>query len=102
MHESVRQGDLVARWGGEEFVVLLPRADLRASEVVAEKLRQRVEGFDPGCRGARVTISVGIGGYPAPGVDSLCALTEVADQALYRAKGAGRNRTESLRPPVAD
>lgn len=99
VRDSVRQGDVVARWGGEEFIVLLPDTDFVASERVAEKLRRGVEELDLGRGSPKVTISVGVGGYPAPGVESLFALVEVADQALYRAKRAGRNRTESLRPP---
>lgn len=101
VREGVRLGDVVARWGGEEFVVLLPDADFVASMHVAEKLRQVVEELTLADAGARVTISVGVGGYPAPGVDSLSTLIEVADQALYRAKQGGRNRTESLFPGPA-
>lgn len=95
---SVRQGDVVARWGGEEFVVLLPNTDFAACARVAEKVRQAVEELELEGASLRVTVSVGAGGYPAPGVDSLAALLEVADQALYRAKQGGRNRTDSLRP----
>jgi diguanylate cyclase (GGDEF)-like protein len=98
VRDAVRQGDVVARWGGEEFVVLLPDADYGASMRVAEKLRTVVESKAFSGTGAPITISIGVGGYPAPGVDSLFSLIEIADQALYRAKQAGRNRTESLRP----
>ena len=98
VRDSVRQGDVVARWGGEEFVVLLPDSDFSASMLVAEKLRKVVEELAVPGAAQRVTISVGVGGFPAPGVESLPMLIEVADQGLYRAKQSGRNRTESLRP----
>jgi diguanylate cyclase (GGDEF)-like protein len=102
VRDSVREGDVVARWGGEEFVVLLPDSDFPSSTRVAEKLRGAVEGLDLGPAGVRVTISIGIGVFPAPGVESLPALLEVADQGLYRAKQTGRNRAVSLSPPPAE
>ncbi len=93
--ENVREVDLVSRFGGEEFVILLPDADKVEAAAVAEKLRSRVfrhrfphaETQPTG----RLTISVGVASYPGDATDSL-SLVESADFALYRAKDTGRNR----------
>ena len=92
--ESVRSSDAVGRWGGEEFLVLLPGARLDAAMALAEKIRVRL-AERPVLAGAteiRVTTSLGAvcsDSLRSPSVDTL---VEAADQALYRAKAAGRNR----------
>ena len=88
----VRVTDFVARYGGEEFVMLLPGADCAAALDVADKLRLRVAESVFGVDGAKiaVTISCGLACF-APG-DSPQSVFDRADQALYRAKNAGRNR----------
>jgi len=91
----LRPSDLVARYGGEEFAVLLPRTDESGAMAVAEDICQAVrnrklphEGNAPGL----VTVSIGVATVvPARGKTPL-DLIESADQALYRAKGRGRNR----------
>ena len=102
---EVRDEDVVGRFGGEEFVVLLrgidgdPRGDaaVRAAEAVAERIRLRVAGLRVTVPGTRETIveglTVSIGGatLPADGLE-LGTLLEVADAAMYDAKHAGRNR----------
>jgi diguanylate cyclase (GGDEF)-like protein len=93
---SVRRVDMVARVGGEEFVVLLPRADAREAKRVAEKLRAQVAeariAGGTGQPGGRVTISLGVAQYE-PLLDSNGeVLLARADAALYEAKRAGRNR----------
>jgi diguanylate cyclase (GGDEF)-like protein len=91
---ALREGDELARWGGEEFVVLAPGLsspdDLRA---VAERLRRAVEGhpFPIGGSGRRITVSAGAALYDERR-DPWGALDD-ADEALYRAKAAGRNCT---------
>mgnify|MGYP000923889906 FL=1 len=87
----VRVTDFVARYGGEEFVMLLPGADCAAALDVADKLRLRVAESVFGVDGAKiaVTISCGLACF-APG-DSPQSVFDRADQALYRAKNAGRN-----------
>ena len=96
LRAEVRDGDLVGRFGGEEFVVLLSGAggeDLEVGAlVVAERIRDRVARLRPAVPGgpARVTLSAGIATAPRDGHD-LDALVAVADAALYAAKAAGRD-----------
>ena len=89
----LRSGDTVARWGGEEFVVLLPATDLNGALLIAEKIRYRieVEQFDALATGLRVTVSIGCAEISnGEGLDELVAR---ADRALYEAKHQGRNQT---------
>lgn len=94
MRDNLRQSDMVARIGGEEFAILLPHTGLAAAFDVAEKLRQRIEAavVDIGDnRTIAVTASFGVSelGGEAKDIDSLLAR---ADTALYEAKATGRNR----------
>jgi len=89
----LRSGDTVARWGGEEFVVLLPATDLSGALLIAEKIRYRIEyeRFDALATGLRVTVSIGCAEISSSeGLDELVAR---ADGALYAAKHQGRNQT---------
>lgn len=96
LRAEVRDGDLVGRFGGEEFVVLLSGAggeDLEVGALVAaERIRDRVARLRPAVPGgpARVTLSAGVATLPRDGHD-LDALVAVADAALYAAKAAGRD-----------
>jgi diguanylate cyclase (GGDEF)-like protein len=81
-----RAGEVVARYGGDEFVLLLPGSDVEDASTAAEKLRSSVE------RAGVVTISLGIATAKADAEDSAEQLLARADRALYRAKDAGRNR----------
>ena len=98
--ELLRDVDLFARIGGEEFAILLPQTDLDAARVVAERLRQRVASTpiatDQGP--LTLTISLGLTGFDATVID-FDTLLRRADAALYRAKQNGRNRTEVLPEP---
>lgn len=93
---SLRTYDVVGRHGGEEFIALLPGADLETATGAAERLRQAVEGLDlirtPDGERQPVTISLGVTRWQAG--DSEDSLVHRADLALYRAKAAGRNRVE--------
>lgn len=96
LEESVRSVDAVGRFGGEEFVVILPEMGRSDAEEIAERLRRKADETScPGDDGVEVdiTISIGVAVYPEHGTSS-AALCLVADQAMYRAKRAGRNRVE--------
>jgi two-component system cell cycle response regulator len=95
IRRSIRGIDLACRYGGEEFVVVMPETDMAVAAMVAERLRRRIAA-DPfaiqgGARNIPVTISIGIAGLRGRD-DSAAALLKRADQALYRAKRDGRNR----------
>lgn len=93
----VRRTDVLARFGGEEFVILLPGADTAAARELAERLREQVAALSlrTGAGEALgVTVSVGVATLAADDRPSLRDLLERADAGLYRAKGAGRNRVE--------
>ncbi len=89
----VRTHDVAARFGGEEFVMLLPETSLGGAVVVAERIRTAVENVDfnpAGCR-HNVTISIGVAEYLGDGTD-VEEVIKKADEALYKAKSSGRNR----------
>lgn len=90
--EESRGADCVARFGGEEFAILLVGTGQRGACVIAERLRASIEGF--AWRQRRVTISIGVATKCAS-VESADALVKAADAALYRAKKRGRNRVET-------
>jgi diguanylate cyclase (GGDEF)-like protein len=93
-----RPGDLVARYGGEEFAAVLPSTPARGAHAVAEMLRHRVEALatrHPGAPSGVVTISLGVATAAPDVASSPEALVASADEALYRAKRAGKNRVES-------
>ncbi|HEU5316493.1 MAG TPA: diguanylate cyclase [Chloroflexota bacterium] len=94
LRRAARQGDVVGRFGGEEFVVLLRQADKEAAHAIAERLRSEVEAsryeIAPG-RTIGATISIGVAALPECG-RTLEALTREADLAVYQAKRDGRNR----------
>jgi two-component system, cell cycle response regulator len=92
---SIRGIDLACRYGGEEFVIVMPETDMAVAAMVAERLRRRIAAepfaIAEGSRQIPVTISIGIAGLRGKG-DSAASLLKRADQALYRAKRDGRNR----------
>lgn len=94
---SIRTTDLFARWGGEEFIVLMPGSDLNAAHLLAEKLRMALEK-QPFSDVGQVTCSFGVAEY-APG-DDMDALMKKADRCLYQAKASGRNRVEVCATPA--
>lgn len=85
-----RRTDLVARWGGEEFVLMLPDTSLRLAGELAELLREAVAGAEQPVAG-RVTVSIGLAQISGRG-DTLQALVDRADRALYQAKRSGRDQ----------
>jgi diguanylate cyclase (GGDEF)-like protein len=90
-----RQGDTVARWGGEEFVVVLPETDLAGAQRFAERLRRTIEAHSVG--DMKTSASCGVATMVPE--DSVEELLGAADQALYQAKSNGRNRTEVAARP---
>ncbi len=96
LKRTVRNLDLVARYGGEEFALIMPDAPLDDALRVAERLRKAIEEHPfPAKEGAmRVTVSMGLAGIPSHPISNPADLIRAADQALYTAKEAGRNRVE--------
>jgi two-component system, cell cycle response regulator len=94
LRKSIRGIDLACRYGGEEFVVVMPETDMAVATMVAERLRRRIASepfpIQKGARTVDVTISIGIAALGPD--DNAAAVIKRADQALYRAKRDGRNR----------
>lgn len=95
IRKSIRNIDLACRFGGEEFVIVMPETDMAVATMVAERLRRRIasEPFSvqQGNQNLDVTISIGLATLAEPG-DNAATILKRADQALYRAKRDGRNR----------
>ena len=92
--QQVRSFDVLAKYGGDEFTIILPQTDREGAWVVAERVRATVaqHAFALVAAG-RITVSAGVATYPQDGTDSM-ELLQAADRALYRAKRTGRNRVE--------
>ncbi len=94
MRRSIRGDDTAGRYGGEEFVMILPNTDAEGGKRVAENVRRRVEEFpfpeEASQPGGKFTITFGLATMPTHARDST-ALIEAADRALYRGKGGGKN-----------
>ena len=90
---TIRASDFAARFGGEEFLLLLPETDRLGSIELAEKIRKQIERTELVHTGP-ITASFGVAGLPEDAVDP-DELVRKADRALYMAKAQGRNRVES-------
>jgi two-component system chemotaxis response regulator CheY len=98
LQQQIRTGDAVYRYGGEEFLVMLPEQSLETARLAADRLRAAVEALAlPHPSGGVVTVSAGVAGLDenATRPDQLF---ELADKAMYRAKESGRNRVEVHTP----
>lgn len=91
LQDALRPSDLAARYGGDEFVVVLPETDARSAHSVAERIQSTVVSrtFQHGNHAMRTSVSLGIACYPGPGIQSVEDLLRVADEGLYEVK---RNR----------
>lgn len=91
---TIRQTDYCVRYGGEEFVVLLPHTSSRDAAWLADRLRKKIEklSFTAGREKFSITASIGVASLPPGTSKAGVALTDEADQALYQAKHDGRNR----------
>lgn len=102
IRQTVRKSDIVSRYGGEEFTVVLPETTLKGAVLLAERIRKRVEGLEVGAdeETIRMTISLGLTiwepGSPAGGKADII---DAADRALYASKRNGRNKVSFV--PVA-
>lgn len=99
---SLRSFDIFGRYGGEEFIILLPETDSTTAVSIAQRLRHNLEknSISLNNRSVGVTGSFGVASAP-PTERSLEALITAADRALYRAKAGGRNSVEAAQPPKA-
>ncbi|MDT8912159.1 GGDEF domain-containing protein [Amycolatopsis sp. PS_44_ISF1] len=96
LRTEVRAGDLTGRFGGEEFVVLLPGTAPVHAHAIAERIRGHIAAQTAGLP-EPITVSIGLAAAPPATVADVDALLEAADTALYAAKHAGRNRTAGHR-----
>ncbi len=102
LHAEAREVDIVARYGGEELVIVLPEATRRDATAMADRIRNRVweTHFESMHTQPleRISVSAGVATYPIDAYDET-ELVQRADESLYRAKGDGRNRVVSYLPP---
>ena len=97
--EIKRNTDQLARYGGEEFVMVMPQTEKQGAAVIAERLRRAIEEMEGpiDCHILKMTISIGVATCgPHSKKVTMTKLFDLADQALYDAKNAGRNRVESV------
>ena len=108
MVRSSRETDIIARYGGEEFIALLPQTSAVHGQRLAERIRRlteahRFHGADAPEPIIRITVSSGVATFPLNDrIQRPEDLVKAADDALYRAKGAGRNRTHVDQRSLAD
>jgi diguanylate cyclase (GGDEF)-like protein len=103
LRDTAREIDRVGRYGGEEFLVLLPGASLEDARRYADRARAAVAGREFAYEGGalRRTLSAGVAAWPHPDVRHQEALVKLADDALYAAKTGGRNRVVAHGDPGA-
>ena len=94
IHANIRDEDIFARWGGEEFALLLPETEIADAVIVAKRIRKIIEetSFRYCKKKLSLTISIGISNIKKLKKRSISELVKNADTALYKAKHNGRNR----------
>jgi diguanylate cyclase (GGDEF)-like protein len=91
--ETIRPDDIVSRWGGEEFTVLLPNTEIKQAHIIAERIRQAIECQSVKCSHSELSVTVTIGITTTDSADtSLDELVEQADYAMYTGKAKGKNQ----------
>jgi two-component system, cell cycle response regulator len=100
IHNSIREVDFAARYGGDEFLVVLNDTDEAGTEIFTERLRHAVQNhfFTDGRDGIKLTISIGFAVSTSGGESTARDLVRIADHALYEAKELGRNRVFGFGP----
>lgn len=92
MTDSIRSQDYIARWGGEEFLLVLPQTSLDGGCVIAEKMRKRIEEKTFIFKDFNINITISLGGCDFKDDITLSACLDMADKALYKSKHNGRNK----------
>jgi len=103
--QNVREVDIIARYGGEQFAILLPMVDMNGAVALAERLRSLVEEHlweNSSLGKLRITVSLGVAAIPTQGIETAENLVACADKALRRAKANGRNRVEIYEAKLDD
>jgi two-component system cell cycle response regulator len=99
IQKCIRDVDTLARWGGEEFVILNPNTSTENARIAADRILNAVSTHSFASFGDRkITVSIGIAGLPDPSIDTQDKLIHAADLAMYEAKKKGRNRVETTSP----
>jgi len=98
VNQTIRDIDKLGRYGGEEFLIILPETELQKALEIAERARQVIESMS--VNGVKVTASFGV--TSSVGMPLVTAMLEAADNALYTAKDAGRNNVKSNDAPIKD
>ena len=92
---AIREGDVLLRYGGEEFICILPGANQKDAQIIAERIRIMImdSNIKSNEQVIKVTISIGLVAYPREDISNVQQLIQMADEAMYEAKNTGRNRT---------
>jgi len=97
LKSNIRELDTAARWGGEEFIVLLPQTTKQDAMVLASRFLSAIsDHIFSGIPNEHISASIGVAGIPDPSIDTGEKLLDASDRALYEAKSKGRNRVASI------
>ena len=91
MRNSLREQDIIGRWGGEEFMIVLPETDINAGKVVLEKLRKNIESNPTIVNDASIDITITLGVSTSTHADTINEIIKLADNALYEGKRGTKN-----------